>query len=292
LRERTSGSRIRTLLSSSGLRAIAAIGLCVYALAVVAPWAHAQSAGGAPSGDPAATTPNAADSKDSFVAPLDPLIRKVTPYLSGQTITVGGGYTINKFSVYKLKGIPQENLGNAHLADVTDNGTFSPFVDYASAEKPLASAPLATGVLTLGYNFAATYSTFNVNRELVDNPFQGEDFGTHVQGDYVLAGAALFAKLGPLFPESQVFWRVGLGAGGALLRYSGNVEVRQGVHFGEVHNVSGQADVLRPYTTLYWDLQFGRWLVSFRTMTISAAAGSEQTGLERDSLYLAYRFEL
>jgi hypothetical protein len=267
------------------------IGFCVCAMGFAAQRAHAQTSGGAAS-PLVSDSPGASESKDTLTAPLAPLVRSVEPYLTGQAITLGAGYTLNKFSVYKLKGIPQENLGNAHLADVTDNGRLSPFVDYASAERPLVSAPLSIGALTLGYNFAASYSTFDVNRELVDNPFQGQDFGTRVQGDYATAGAVLFAKLGPLFPDSNVFWRAGFGAGGAVMRYSGNVEVRQGIHFGEIHDVSGQPDQLRLYTTLYWDLQFGRWLVAFRTLTIQAAATNEKSGLESDSLFLAYRFEL
>ncbi len=216
--------------------------------------------------------------------------KRVSENLRGQSITLGGGYSRDKFSIYKLQGIPTEGLGIA-LVDMTDSGTLTPYVQYDSAERPLASAPLKAGALTLGYNFTATYSTFDVNRELIDNPWGGEDRGTRVHGDFFLAGALVFARLGPLFPGSEVFWHAGFGGGGALMRYTGNVDVRQGQHFGELHDVSGGADNLRLFTTLLWELQFGHWLVSFRTLTIGFGSSDEQAQLTRDSLSLAYNFQ-
>jgi len=258
-----------------------------YAAAPLVPLADAPAVSAAPATAPA-SEPAAEDATPGLRATAEAVADRATQYLVGQSVFVGGGYTFDKLRVYKLRGVPSENLGIS-LVDMTDNGSWAPWVEYASAEKPLARPQFASGVLSLGYNFMATYSTFDLNRELVDNPFHGENEGTRVQGDFALAGAVLFARLGPLFPGSDIFWRGGVGGGAALMRYSGTVQVRQGIHFGEVHDVSGQADTLRPFTTLTWDLQFGKWLVTFRSLAILAGGGSEVTGFERNSLYLAYR---
>jgi len=245
--------------------------------------------GAAPAAPVSELAPVATEATGELRAQAQAAVERAGQYLKGQSLTVGGGYTVDKFRVFKLRGIPSEGLGIA-MVDMTDNGGLAPFVEYASAERPIASAPLALGALTLGYNLIASYSTFDVNRELVDNPFHGENFGTRVQGDFALAGAQVFARLGPLYPGSEVFWNAALGAGGALLRYSGTVQVRQGIHYGEFHSVSGQPDTLRIFTSLNWDLQFGRWLVSFRTLAIGTGTSDEQVGLERNSVYLAYNF--
>lgn len=208
-------------------------------------------------------------------------------YLRGQSLTVGLGWSQDFFRLYSTSKIERPG---PELATVTDNGALAPSVQYDSQEFGLATLPLRTGALALGYNFIFTYSTFSVNRETVDNPFVGEDRGTRVSGDFALAGPMLFARLGPLYPESELFWRLGGGAGAALMRYSGTVEIRQGEHFGEVIRVSDQANRLRLFTALLWELQFSRWLLTFRSMAIIASGGDAVAGLERHSLSLAYNF--
>jgi hypothetical protein len=249
-------------------------------MAGAAPFPLAQTA--APAVPPPGTAPAPTLQEQALQA-----AGRAQEYLRGQSITVGLGWSQDFFRLYSTAKIERPG---PELATMTDNGALTPSLQYDSKELGLATLPLRTGALVLGYNFVFTYSTFSVHRETIDNPFVGEERGTRVSGDFALAGPMLFARLGPLYPESEIFWRLGGGGGAALMRYSGWVEIRQGEHFGEVIRVSDDPNRLRLFTALLWELQFSRWLLTFRSMAIIASGGDAVAGLERHSLSLAYNF--
>jgi len=249
--------------------------ICAFAQAPIV------DAPGPPGSPPAAPAEEAAPSR---LEALQGAARQAAETVRGQSLNLGLGYgqTTAKFSHFR-------DFGGA-AAQITDNGTLVPLVQYNSQESYFWERPLKVGRVALGYNLVANYVSFSLNRQLTEGPFQGANVGTRVTGSYLAAAPMLFVRLGPLYPERDIAWKFGVGVGAAALQYKGTVIATTPSGTQSREAVRYNADSLSPYLTEVWELQVERWSLLFKGTQMSGSAQHETFDLEVYSLTLAYTF--
>jgi hypothetical protein len=234
-----------------------------------------------PSGDAPAAPAEATVSPQ--LEALQNAAQRAADTVRGQSVTLGLGYgqTTAKF------GFPSLDKGRAQI---TDNGTLVPLVQYNSPESYFWESPLKVGRAALGYNLVANYAAFSLNRQLTVGPFQGANVGTRVTGSYVAAAPMVFVRLGTLYPERTIFWKFGVGAGAAAVQYKGTVIATTASSARYLEPVQFNGDSLSVYTTEVWELQVERWSLLFKGAQSSGSARHENFTLEEYSLTLGYGF--
>jgi len=178
-------------------------------------------------------------------------------------------------------------LGNAQI---TDNGAPSPIIELNSSEKILKAWPLPVGSASIGWDINASASTFDTHYQLVNSAFRGEDIGTKVSGEYIGVAPTLFLKMGPLYSDSSIFWKVGYGVGPALFHGSGTAYFNT-PSGGITSDVGSASPVLALYQAASWQLQVGHWYANFMGKII-LPLGDVHTSLESYGFGLAYRMDL
>ena len=173
--------------------------------------------------------------------------------LRGTSMTLEAGYVQGTFKATK-PGAPGDT-------QITDNGQVNFLLDFDTQESALWRVPMKVGSFIVGWNVAATAGAFHANKQLINSAFDGTGVGTSVNGQYLALGPGLFMRMGPLYPNSQIYWTFGVGLGAAATRYSGSAQF--GGVTGPIETVGTNA--IRPalYETAYWRLDVGQWLVVF-----------------------------
>ena len=234
-----------------------------------------------PSGGPPAAPGD--DAEPAQFEALQHAARRAADTVRGQAVTLGLGYGQTTAKLY-FKDLDKGR------AQITDNGTLVPLVQYASQESYFWESPLRTGRVAVGYNLVANYAAFSLNRQLTVGPFQGANVGTRVTGSYLAAAPLVFVRLGPLYPEREIFWKFGVGVGAAALQYKGTVIATTAGGGRYLEPVAKNADSLSVYTTEVWEVQVERWSLLFKGAQSSGSARHGNFTLEEYSLTLAYAF--
>jgi hypothetical protein len=214
-----------------------------------------------------------ADSASGFASVAD----QALSILSKQSFSVGVSYSQATF----------KSTQEGEKTQITDNGTVSPTIDFNSSEKLLKSWPMKTGALVVGWDIRASASYFDTHYQLVNSAFRGDDIGTKVSGGYVGVAPGLFFKIGPLYPDSDIYWKVGFGAGPGLLKSSGTALFPDGT----VREVGASSPTLALYTDAYWQLDVGHWRFGFGGKGISSR-NNGTVSLESYGFGIAYKLAL
>ena len=200
--------------------------------------------------------------------------------LRDASLTVVAGYIQGTFKAHKA------GPGEAQL---TDNGHANLNLDYDSHEKAWLRRPMKVGEFILGWNFNATLSQFQVNRQLETSAFTGTDEGTSLKGTYAAVGPSVFIRMGPLYPGKAIYWSFGVGLGAGATHYDGTAMF--GAAPGPILPVNSGG--VRPmlYETAYWKLDVGHLMVLFNSkyLLIRDPALVSST-YESYGLSLGYRF--
>lgn len=215
----------------------------------------------------------AADSASGYAS----VAEQALSILSKQSFSVGVSYSQATF----------KNTQSAGRTQITDNGAISPTIDFNSSEKLLKSWPMKTGTIVIGWDIRASASYFDTHYQLVNSAFRGEDVGTKVTGGYVGVAPGLFFKIGPLYPDSDIYWKVGFGAGPGLLQSSGTALFPDGT----VRDVGSSSPTFALYTDAYWQLDVGHWRFGFGGKGISSR-NNGPVSLESYGFGVAYKLSL
>jgi len=173
--------------------------------------------------------------------------------LRGTSMTVEAGWVQGTFKASK-NGAP----GNT---EITDNGQVNFLLDFDTQEAALWRVPMKVGSFIVGWNVSAVAGAFHANKQLVNNAFSGTGIGTSVNGQYLAVAPGMFMRMGPLYPDSQIYWTFGMGLGAGATRYRGTGQF--GGSTGPIETVG--TNTVRPawYGTAYWRLDVGQWLLVF-----------------------------
>ena len=197
--------------------------------------------------------------------------------LSKQSFTLGLAYAQ---VTYKAR--------QPSYTQITDNGAPSPIIELTSSEKTLRDWPLRTGSAVLGWDINASASIFDTRYQLVNSAFRGQNIGTDVRGGYIGLAPMLFLKVGPLYPDTQLYWKVGYGIGPGLLKSSGTAAFSSSTGT-VIGNVGSSAPALALYNTATWQLQAGNWYFDM-TGKMFTTHDSSHSSLESYGFGVAYRF--
>jgi len=178
-------------------------------------------------------------------------------------------------------------IGNTQI---TDNGAPSPIIELNSSEKILKYWPMHVGNTILGWDVNASASYFDTRYQLINSAFRGQNIGTKVSGGYIGVAPTLFLKMGPLYPGSDIYWKVGYGIGPGLFQGHGTAffNTPQG---GVINNVGSSSAEFALYNAASWQLQVGHWYFDIMGKWLLPQDG-HHTSLESYGFGLAYRFDL
>ncbi len=172
---------------------------------------------------------------------------------------------------------------------ITDNGAPSPIIELSSSEKLLKSWPMRTGSATIGWDITASASIFDTHDQLINSAFRGQDIGTKVSGGYIGVAPTVFLKVGPLYPDSEIYWKVGYGIGPGLFRGSGTASFNT-PSGTTVENVGSTSATFALYNAATWQLQVNHWYFDIMGKWLQPLDG-KRTSLESYGFGLAYRFD-
>jgi hypothetical protein len=204
---------------------------------------------------------------------------------SGPKDDVASGLAGNSFSLainYAQATFKTTRAG--YRSQITDNGGATPALELSSGERVFRSWPMQTGHMLLGWNFKAVASVFETRYQLVDSAVRGENRGTSVRGGFVGLAPTVFFKLGPLYPDSEIFWKVGYGVGPGYLKSSGTALFTG----GSVQTVGSSSGELALYQDGFLQLQAGNWQFEISGKTL-LQGDAEKTSLETYGFGVAYR---
>lgn len=171
---------------------------------------------------------------------------------------------------------------------ITDNGAPSPIIELNSPEKVLKSWPLRVGSAMIGWDINASASVFDTHDQLVNSAFRGQDIGTKVSGGYIGVAPTLFLKMGPLYPDRDIYWKVGYGIGPGLFQGSGTASFNT-TSGPVIYNVGSSSAVFAIYNAASWQLQVGHWYLDLLGKWLLPQDGNH-TSLESYGFGVAYRF--
>lgn len=178
--------------------------------------------------------------------------------------------------------------GTTGNTQITDNGAPSLILEVNSKEKVLTSWQFVGATALVGWDFNGAASYFNTHNQLTNTAFRGNDIGTSVSGEYVGIAPILFFKVGPLYPGSSFYWKVGYGIGPGLLRGKGNA-LFSGSQGEVTYDVGSNSPVFALYNTATWQLQSGNWYFDILGKWLQTIDG-KHTSLESYGFGAAYRF--
>ncbi len=222
---------------------------------------------GAQAADDAAQTPQSASASVSDLAVFK---------LNKQSFELGLAYTQATFKT------THANIGT----QITDNGAPSPIIELRSSEKILKAWPMRVGNAVVGWDINASASIYNTRYQILNSALRGQDIGTNVSGGYIGVAPILFFKMGPLYPGSELYLKVGGGIGPGMLKSSGTSSFN-----GTVDTVGSSSPVFAIYRTASWQFQAGNWYFDILGKGLQTLDGTH-TSLESYGFGVAYRIGL
>lgn len=198
--------------------------------------------------------------------------------LDNESFTLGLGY-----SQVTYKTTQANSTGEAQI---TDNGAPSPIIELNSSEKVLTKWPMKVGSAVLGWDINASASVFDTRYQITNSALRGENIGTEVSGEYIGVAPILFLKIGPLYPGSELYLKIGGGIGPGLLRSSGTADFN-----GTITSVGSSSPVFALYRTASWQFQMGHWYFDILGKGFTTESG-QHSSLESYGFGVAYRFGL
>ena len=217
-----------------------------------------------------------ASAQDAATTPsrLAGLKDDVASGLAGKSFTLAINYAQATFKATRASGRTQ----------ITDNGGATPALELSSGERAFRSWPMQNGNMLVGWNFKAVASVFDTRYQLIDSAVRGDNRGTSVSGGFLGLAPTIFLKLGPLYPDSEVFWKVGYGIGPGLLKSSGTALFPG----GSVQEVGSSSPKLALYQDGFVQLQAGNWQFEISGKTLYVG-DEDKTSLETYGFGVAYR---
>jgi hypothetical protein len=214
----------------------------------------------------------------------EPLSAKITQgttfKLDQKSFTLGLAYAQ---VTYKTK-----DPTSTKKSQITDNGAPSLILELNSKEKILKEWPLLVGSAVIGWDINAAAGVFETRYQLINSAIRGQDGGTTVSGSYIGVAPTLFLKVGPLYPNQDIYWKIGLGAGPGLLKSKGRVSIASG-NTRINHDVGSSSPIFALYNSGLWQLQVGQWYFDIMGKWL-VAQDSNRTTLESYGFGFAYRF--
>ena len=198
--------------------------------------------------------------------------------LNNESFTLGLGY-----SQVTYKATQANTTGESQI---TDNGAPSPIIELNSSEKIFTKWPMKVGSAVLGWDINASASVFDTRYQIINSALRGQNIGTDVSGEYFGIAPILFLKIGPLYPGSELYLKIGGGIGPGLLRSSGTGDFN-----GTISPVGSTSPVFALYRTASWQFQMGHWYFDILGKGFTAESG-QHTTLESYGFGVAYRFNL
>jgi len=198
--------------------------------------------------------------------------------LDNESFTLGLGY-----SQVTYKTSQANSTGESQI---TDNGAPSPIIELNSSEKVLKKWPMKVGSAVLGWDINASASVFDTRYQITNSALRGQNIGTDVSGEYIGVAPILFLKIGPLYPGSDLYLKIGGGIGPGLLRSSGTADFN-----GTITPVGSSSPVFSLYRTASWQFQMGHWYFDILGKGFTTESG-QHSSLESYGFGVAYRFGL
>lgn len=226
-----------------------------------------------PSGEGGKKTPDFIEdvSKQALVE-AEKIIEQAKDVFGGRAIIVGLNWGQANLTFNRDQPLTDETMARAAL---TDNGRFNLLFQYETAESFLFEIPLLIGKIGVGYNLIFGLSAFETDQQQVDNVFQGENLGSRSNGYYLKASPLLFIKLGPMTRKSKIFWKFGVGIGGAVMNFDADV-IYQGEMVSEQENISHKFESLNLFIMTIAEILINNWSILYRAETITG--GKYQNG--------------
>jgi hypothetical protein len=171
-------------------------------------------------------------------------------------------------------------------AQITDNGAPNPIIELNSSEKVLGKWPMKVGSAVLGWDINASASVFNTRYQITNSALRGQNIGTDVSGEFIGIAPILFLKIGPLYPGSELYLKVGGGIGPGWLKSSGTAKFNS-----TITPVGSSSPVFALYRTASWQFQMGHWYFDILGKGFTTESG-QHSSLESYGFGVAYRFGL
>lgn len=198
--------------------------------------------------------------------------------LDNESFTLGVGYSQATFKTLQSNSTSE--------SEITDNGAPNPIIELNSSEKVLKKWPMKVGSAVLGWDINASASVFDTRYQITNSALRGQNIGTNVSGEYIGIAPILFLKIGPLYPGSDLYVKIGGGVGPGLLRSSGTADFN-----GTITPVGSASPVFSLYRTASWQFQMGHWYFDIVGNGFTTESG-QHSSLESYGIGVAYRFGL
>ncbi len=157
-------------------------------------------------------------------------------------------------------------------SQLTDNGSLTLLLSANTRGQRLHSWALRQGgAVDLDYDFSGTVNILGLHKQLLNSADIGQSIGTGVHGGYVAAGVRLNLSMGPLYPDSSIFWRYSLAAGPGELYYRGTAQFDGTQAVATAQSVGGRGQVML-WLENKWELSINRWELVFNTQYMTGAA--------------------
>ncbi len=190
-------------------------------------------------------------------------------------------------------GVQQATLTlgrTAARAQMTDNGTLTLLVSADSRGHPLWQEPLQRhGQVNLAWDWTATGNWMGLHRQLMNQADVGSNIGTSVQGGFVAAGIRLNLGMGPLYSNSNIFWRYALAFGPGVMRYQGH-SLFEGSAASSTPVAVGGRWLLTDYVENRWELVMDRWELLLNAQYLQGQSQGLRASYMVVGLGAAYRF--
>jgi len=207
----------------------------------------------------------------------------------GNAIVLGGGIVGSTLS---LRRDSQFSDGTTPYANMTDNGRPNWLLNYQTGEFYLLELPLRVGDFRLGYNSIVKVSSFQFTKQTMRDVTVGEDLGTSASGTFFGIAPELFMLLGPLYKDSSIFWKAGLGIGIGLIDFNADILFRNSAsEQTSRQSVSVRPDHLNPFFHIFWIVEWENLLVNYQLYQME---GNTEVGyfvFLETSLSLGYKFQ-
>ena len=175
----------------------------------------------------------------------------------GQAVLLGLALSSAKLNLFRNESFQD---GRTPSAKLTNNGELGPVARYTTSETYLWEHPMRTGWFRFGYDFEVSYTSFQTDRQETLNVIEGEDLGTTSSGKMLATGAMIFVRLGPLYPDGDIYWKGGGGGGVGWIDFEADVLFRNNLS-DETSRERVSHDSLSPnlYLLGLWMLEWGNW---------------------------------
>lgn len=216
--------------------------------------------------------------------PIDPASAKISKAASFKldktSFTLGLAYVQ---VTYKTT-----NPNSTTKAQLTDNGAPSLILELTSKEKILKDWPLVVGNAFIGWDINAAASIFDTHYELIDSALRGVNRGTKVTGGYLGVAPTIFLKVGPLYANKNIFWKIGYGVGPGLIKSKGQASFA--TSSGRInYDVGKSSPVMAIYNSAVWQLVINDWSFNLIGKWLTSLDGTK-TSVESYGFGAGYRF--